>query len=314
MMSHQAPVHDLQLADNTPMACPPEGSLPRPERGFTVVRILLGVLLLTAAGLKLYGLNVTALPGVGWFATPRVQVAAAVWELVLGIWLLSGAYRAGAWLAAISTFLTFAGVSSYFGWTGVASCGCFGVIRASPWTAFGVDMAALILLAVARPDLRADAFRLPAGVSTIAAGAAATLLTLTGAGSWVYGSPHAALARLRGESLTVSHDYVDFGSGSAGQVIYRAVKVWNWSDGPVRLTGGTSNCTCVTTEDLPLTIPPGEARPITVRMKIPAAKLGMITRGAELWTDHDEQRTIRLQLGCRVIVDPGVVPGPVGVR
>src|SRR5947207_6620294 len=105
-------------------AAPPALSASLSERGFTVVRVLLGVLLLTAAGLKLYGLNVTALPRVGWFSTPRVQVAVVAWELVLGFWLLSGSYRAGAWLAAIGTFLIFAGVSGYFGWTGVASCGC----------------------------------------------------------------------------------------------------------------------------------------------------------------------------------------------
>jgi hypothetical protein len=235
------------------------------------------------------------------FATPQVQVAAATWELVLGLWLLSGSYWAGAWLAAVGTFVAFAGVSSYFGWTGVASCGCFGVIRASPWTAFGVDVAALALLAVARPDLRASALRLPAGFSAVAAGAAAVLIALTGVGSWIYGSPHAALARLRGQSLTVSQDYVDFGTGPAGQVVDRMVEVWNWSDGPVRLTGGTSDCTCVTTEDLPLTIPPGEARQVTVRMRIPHAKLGALTRVTELWTNLEKQRTIRLQIGCRVV-------------
>jgi hypothetical protein len=154
---------------------------------------------------------------------------------------------------------------------------------------------------LARPDLRAGAFRLPADVSTIAAGSAALLLTLTGVGSWVYGSPQAVLARLRGESLTISKDYIDFGSGSAGQVIDRTVEVRNWSDQSVRLIGGTSDCTCVTTADLPLTIPPGEARPVTVRLKVLAAKLGALTRTAELWTDQDEQRTIRLGVGCRVV-------------
>jgi len=64
------------------------------RRGFEVVRRVLGVLLPVAAGLKLYGLNVTALPRVGWFAGPQVQVAAAAWELVLGLWLLSGSGRA----------------------------------------------------------------------------------------------------------------------------------------------------------------------------------------------------------------------------
>jgi hypothetical protein len=255
----------------------------------------------TAAALKLYGLNVTAVPRVGWFATPRVQVAAAAWEMVLGMWLLSRAWPAGAWLAAVGTFAVFAGVSGYFGWIGVANCRCFGVIRASPWTAFTVDVAALGLLAVARPDLRAGSFRLPAGFLTIPIGAATILIALTGVGSWVYGSPQAALARLRGETLTVSPNYIDFGSGSPGQELDVAVDVSNWSDRPVRLIGGTSDCSCVTNASLPLRLAAGESRPVTIRLQVPKARTGAMTRTAEIWTDDDRQRTIRLQLGCRIM-------------
>jgi hypothetical protein len=295
-MSAQTSVTDPSLT--TPVAAAASSSA---RRGFTIVRIVLGLLLLTAAGLKLYGMNVTAVPRVGWFATPRVQVAVVEWELVLGLWLLSGTYQAGAWLAAVGTFLAFAGVSGYFGWIGVASCGCFGVIRASPWAAFGVDLAALAVLGVARPDFRADSLRLPSGSGIVPVGAAAVLVALTGVGSWLYGSPQAALARLRGDTLTVSSDYVDFGSGSAGQLLEATVEVQNWTERAVRLTGGTSDCSCVTTADLPLTILAGEARPATIRLTIPPAKLGAFTRVAELWTDHDKQRSIRLRVGCRIV-------------
>jgi hypothetical protein len=85
----------------------------RSGSGFAVVSVVLGLVLLTAAALKLSGMNVTALPRVGWFSTPRVQVAAATWEMVLGLWLLSGVRRPVAWLAAVGTFITFAGVSGY---------------------------------------------------------------------------------------------------------------------------------------------------------------------------------------------------------
>jgi hypothetical protein len=268
---------------------------------FTIIRVLLGLVLLTAAALKLYGLNVTAVPRVGWFASPRVQVVAAEWELVLGLWLLSGVYQAGAWLAAVGTFLTFAGISGYLGLTGVVTCGCFGVVRASPWHAFGVDVAALVLLAFCRPPLRADSFRPPSGLAAITAGTVAILLVLTGVGSLIYGSPAAALARLRGEVLTVSSDYVDFGSGSAQQVLEAFVEVQNWSDRPVHLIGGTSDCTCVTTSDLPLVIPPGEARHVEIRLTVPRSRPGAFTRTVELWTDHPKQREVQLRVGCRVV-------------
>ena len=132
-------------------------------------------------------------------------------------------------------------------------------------------------------------------------GAAAILIVLTGIAVALYGSPAAALAQLRGEMLTLSSDYIDFGRGSAGQVMDASVSIYNWTAQPVRLVGGTSDCSCVTTADLPLTIPAGQARVVTIRMKIPATKAGAVTRMAELWTDYPELRIVGLQIGCRVL-------------
>src|SRR5262249_31188501 len=95
-------------------------------------RIIIGWLMFTAGVLKLAGYSFTAVPRVGWYASPAVQIAAAEWELLLGIWLLSGWRAFGSWLAALGTFLCFAGVSGYLGSIGVASCGCFGIIKATP--------------------------------------------------------------------------------------------------------------------------------------------------------------------------------------
>lgn len=174
-----------------------------------VVHTLLGLVLLTAAGLKLAGTNVSPFAQYGWFSAPWVQTLAVEWEIVLGLWLLSGAYRAGAWLAAVGTFAAFAAVSGYLGWIGQASCGCFGMVEASPWHAFAVDVTALVLLAVARPDWRAvretpraDLLRRPTGFAGVLLGAAVILVTLTGAATWAYGSPTAALARLHGPPCT----------------------------------------------------------------------------------------------------------------
>ena len=86
-----------------------------------------------------------------------VQFAAVEWELVLGVWLISGINPVGAWMAAVATFLTFAGVSFYLGWIGHASCGCFGAIKSSESLGcLEIDLAALGLLAVGRP--RFDSF------------------------------------------------------------------------------------------------------------------------------------------------------------
>jgi len=77
------------------------------------------------------------------------------YELLLGAWLLSGRFRMAAWILAVATFTTFAGVSFYQGWIGEASCGCFGrlPITVSPWVALGIDSGVLLLLLVAFPSV-----------------------------------------------------------------------------------------------------------------------------------------------------------------
>ena len=260
--------------------------------------VTLGGLLLTAAALKLGGRDVSAVPRVGPFSATWLQVAAAEWEIVLGLWLLSGVHRPTAWLAAAGTFTAFAGVSGYLGTVGAASCGCFGVIQASPWWAFGVDIAALVLLAVGRPQ-GGDARVWPRG-GLVGAGVGLTLVGLAaGVGTLAYGSPEAAVARLRGDTLYVATDFIPFGDGPAGQPLTAEVRVYHLSSAPVRLVGGTSDCSCVTTSGLPLTLPPGGSEVVAVRLVLPDNP-GAFTRVASLMTDCDAQRTLWLRLGGRV--------------
>src|SRR5262249_61843045 len=98
----------------------------------SLVRLALGLLLVAAAGLKLKAVGFSSIPQVGYFSTPAVQIAVAEWELVLGIWLLSGRHRSGAWLMALVTFLALAAISFYLGWRGVASSGRLGARATNP--------------------------------------------------------------------------------------------------------------------------------------------------------------------------------------
>lgn len=264
-----------------------------------IVRIGLGVLLLATAGLKLYGLGASAVPRVGWFAQPWVQLLTAEWELVLGGWLLSGAYPRASWLAALVTFVAFAGVSGYLGWIGVASCGCFGAIQANPWWAFGVDVAAVALLAVSRPTAEVGAPHFLRTACAWAGGVALACGLLALAGSLFFGSVEAAVAKLRGESLSVT-SYVDFGSGKPGQTLEATATVTNYTDAPVRLIGGTSDCTCATVEDFPLTIPPGSKVSFRVRLNVISAKGGQLTRVVSVRTDCPSRPVLQFQIGCRI--------------
>lgn len=275
----------------------------RTELARCIVQLALGGLLLGAAGLKLYGQSVSALPSVGWFAAPSVQFAAVLWELGLGIALIVGIGRPVLWFLSIGTFAVFACISGYLGWQGVADCGCFGVIKASPWHAFAVDVTALVLLAIAFPalnwnttDIRYYAIR---GMA-LAGSSAAILAMLAIGGTLAFGSVTNTLAKLRGESLGAPQ-YIDFGGGQQGQVLEQSVTINNYTNQPVRLIGGTSDCTCIATQTLPVTILPGDRSTILVFLRVPMSRAGLLDRRLELRTDCPQHTTIRFGAGCRVM-------------
>jgi hypothetical protein len=277
-----------------------------PDRpySFPIWRYLIGVVLLAAAGLKLYGFAVSPIPKVGWYSAPDVQTVAVTWEILLGVWLMSGWLPVGSWGAATSTFTVFAAVSGLLGWQGVAHCNCFGHLPASPWYAFAVDLAVLAVLAAARPRLEAlkpAVLRNGALEFGRAVVVVALLLGLAAAvAHLVCGSVELALSRLRGETVSVSSDYIDFGSGRPGETLTSVVRVFNRTDVPVKMVGGSSDCSCVTTKDLPVEIAPGGSVELTIQLVLPRTQPGVFTRTAVLWTDHEMRRTIPLQLGSRV--------------
>jgi hypothetical protein len=277
------------------------------SRAWDVVRIVLGLLLLAAAGLKVYGWSVSTVPPVGWFSTPRVQAAAIGWEIFLGAWLLSGILPIGSWLAAIGTFTLLAAISGYLGWIGQATCGCFGTIEASPWHVLAVDVAAVVLLIAGLRNLRTTKSaehgtygRTASAVGYFVLSVGLILASFAGIGAWVYGSPEVALAQLRGESVTVASGYVDFGVGQPGEVLEAQVEVRNLTKKPVKIIGGTSNCSCMTTQDLPVTLASGETRTIPVRLRVQQSEPGVFTRIMEFWTDSGDQRTIRFRASYRL--------------
>ncbi len=265
----------------------------------TIVRVGLGVLLLATAGLKLYGLGGSSVPRVGWFSQPWVQLLAAEWELVLGGWLLSGIRPRLSWLAALATFVCFACVSGYLGWVGVSSCGCFGAIKANPWWAFGIDVAAVFLLVAGRPAMEhvATPVFLNTGlwIGSVFVGCGLVLAT----SSVFFGSTEDAIAKIRGESLSVT-PYLDFGSSKPGQTIEGTATITNYTDKSVRLVGGTTDCTCATVEDFPLTIPPGERGSFHVRLTVISKTGGQFTRVVTVRTDCPSRPVIQFRIGCRI--------------
>lgn len=298
----------LETADGR-CACNP----PPTKIGFAVVSRVLGLLLLAAAGLKLHGLAIDPVGRSGIFSGPEWQVAALELEVLLGFWLLAGARPAGAWLGSILTFTFFAAISGYQTWVGQASCGCFGAVVVSPGHALGLDLVVVFVLLIARPDFSSvhDEPRrgwivalAPLGIGL--AGIAAILLILAGLATATAGSVDAALAQLRGERLSIQPRLADVGRGRAGETREITLQLRNWADEPIRIIGGTSDCSCVATEQLPITIPAGESRSLTVKMRLPA-KQGTFTRKAFLWTDDDHNRRLYFRLTGRSYKPSGAV-------
>jgi hypothetical protein len=239
---------------------------------FSVISRILGVLLLAAALLKLQGLALDPVSRQGIFSTPEFQMATVEVELFLAVWLLWGVRPQGAWIAALLAFLCFAGASLYLGWIGQGSCGCFGnLVPVSPWYTLAGDLAAVALLLLSRPPLkRPDATLAPVvqgwlrSVLSGLLGVVVLLGLFTALGSLLFGSPGEALAYIRGERLSIRPRWIDLGAGELGESREVPVTLVNRTDKEIRIIGGTSDCACVTTKSLPVTIPPGEKRSVSL--------------------------------------------------
>jgi hypothetical protein len=120
-----------------------------------IVMTLAGLLLISAAVLKIHEMLVVCTPGwkehgiwESWeFTLLQIPV-----ELALGLWLVSGLFRKASWLAGTLAFFGFIFVTLYKGLIGAESCGCFGQIHINPWITLGlIDTPIFLLLILNRP-------------------------------------------------------------------------------------------------------------------------------------------------------------------
>jgi hypothetical protein len=270
------------------------------------VAAVVGVLLLAAAGLKVHGVATAPVSPAGIFSTAVFQVCLIEFELFVGLWLLSGARPIAAWLTTLLAFSAFAGVSLYQGWLGQASCGCFGKLLVNLWVAFGIDGAVVAFLLVGRPELRPLWVRprsILAGLAVVMAGGLAGVvltLVLLGLTLFRFGSVEATLAAIRGEPISLRPTLIDVGNGEPGDERDAVLELVNHFGYDVRVLGGTADCSCVATVGLPVSIPDGETRAITVKVHLSGGP-GLFTHQALVWTDAEEARTLRFILTGRTM-------------
>jgi hypothetical protein len=257
--------------------------------------------------LKIHGLLFDSTAPESVLSSPRIQIATIEVELLLGGWLLSGWSMRAAWAVSLVFFGILANASLYLALAGQTSCGCFGRVSVSPWVTFAIDIVAMAALVFFRPRSshapQLDSARWVPGLVKVGAGAAAFLLLITGGFLFAFNNPADALARLRGESLTVDPPVSQVGEAVVGTRRTFSVSLVNHSDRPIRVVGGTTSCACIATNDLPITVPPHDALPIEVQMTFSGGR-GRFQNRFVLLTDDEQQRMVVARFAGRVIEPP----------
>jgi len=184
---------------------------PRDKAGQVIVRSVLAGILLLAAGLKAHQLATQPVVDSGFlFLSSRAVLTVELeCEIILGVWLLSGAFPRLAWLVTTCCFAAFSLITYSKAVRGEASCGCFGVVEVSPWITLVMDILAVAALMMLRRNFwqssSASRLRLRivgACVAVVALGAPAAVAAMSfkaaridvsgeiiGAGKWVLLEP-----------------------------------------------------------------------------------------------------------------------------
>ncbi len=119
--------------------------------GYDVLRIVLGSILIVAAGLKCYQLGSGPVAESGLLTSRWFLIVVVEFELLFGLWLLAGSSPKLTWCLSIFCFLMFACVSLYEGICGRSNCWCFGNVAVDPRATFALDVVLVAALLRWRP-------------------------------------------------------------------------------------------------------------------------------------------------------------------
>ncbi len=171
--------------------------------GYDVVRILLGLVLLTAAALKGHQLATEPVAGTGLFDSRWFLIGVVELELFFGMWLLANLWPKWTRRAALLCFGLFAVVSLFKALSGAASCGCFGRVEVNPWYTFTLDAAAVLALLRWRPSGMAS--------STLVLSRALVLRATTVTLAWLFVGLPAAVAMGTYQPAVLAEDGIILG-------------------------------------------------------------------------------------------------------
>lgn len=256
-------------------------------------RTLAASLLLFAALTKLVTAEPTTetmLLGGRWTKAFVIQA-----EILLAIWLLSGAYAAAARRTAIALFAVFASYSAYLVWQGIPSCGCFGALDTSPIFILGLDILLVTALARSIPPSDDGSPRVSGRFVSMA-----LLMLLTGGFlGWLLLSNEVVAFGFAGKPLSVSTDIVDFGSNSSNSPFSKTFEIVNHTPQSVSLVGCSARCNCNVGVDFPYQLGPGES--VSIPLRFPAGiRQGEFNFPIRFFTDHPKLTALSITCAGRV--------------
>jgi hypothetical protein len=193
-----------------------------------------------------------------------------VYEMGLGVWLLSGWMKFGAWLATLFTFLIFAIHNIELVTVGQSSCGCMGAVDVSPKFVLTLDVVLILLFLKRRQRWSGWPTSSPVTrqVLMTLSVMAGVLGTAAAIGFIRYGSLNVAVGHLRQETLVVEPGNLDVGEGTAGSVIESKVRIHNLTSESADLAYGKGSCSCAVFPDLPIKVPANGWADVRIHVRV----------------------------------------------
>lgn len=141
------------------------------------------------------------------------------------------------------------------------------------------------------------------GVGWYVLAVVAVVAVLVAVGIGVYGSFDQALARVKGETLSVFPRVIRLGTLQPGSQARGSITIVNRGTAVFRVIGGTSDCSCVTTEDLPVSVEPGSSVIVQVTVTL-AGGHGEFRRQVWLIVEQDGAlRKVALEVTATVVAE-----------
>lgn len=284
-----------------PMTVEPAAVSPVPFR-WRLASLAIAGLLFVSAGMK----ATAEVPAPAPFGLPALStsIATLIFELLLGVWLVSGRSPGAAWVASLVTFVGFTLFSLVNVLNRVECCGCFGDAEIPAWWIVRLDVAVLIVLGLAKPTPASGAGLFGAATLT-----ALSAVSAAGISVWLSsrsGSAEIGWASLRGRSVVSETLIVDFGDRPGGAFSMTDMTVINRGPQSMTLLGMKTDCSMSTASDFPMTLAPGESAVIRAALKFPADP-GHTTRLGAIYVDAPNHPPITFRLCGRSAGSPAPV-------